>query len=151
MAYTAYFTDAYRTKLAQLMVDLVGSNNADAPDMNLSYFRVGEGGHSGGTPNEADPAMTDIEAQGLGTNGLYFFQKSFVDGDLVDVGGLVQVRMQVDADEGNGPGAGGDPVFYEFGIYDDAGTMLVYGTMDAVPKDDSAPVVLLFSLKLART
>jgi hypothetical protein len=109
--------------------------------MRLSYFRIGEGGHASGTPDTPDPAMTDIEAQGVGTNGLHFFEKAFSLGDVTRAGNITTIVCHLDAGEGNDPGGGhGDPVYYELGVFDENGVLVAYLTFDGETKTSADPL-----------
>jgi hypothetical protein len=141
MASSGTYTDARSAQLASLDADDVGTANAGAPSLRLAYFRIGEGGQTSGTPNTPDPTLTDIEAQGVGTNGLHFFEKAFDPGDVTRSGKITTIVCHLEAGEGNDPGGGhGDPVYYELGIYDDTDTLVAYLTFDGETKTSSDPL-----------
>lgn len=138
MAAQAVFTDAYRAKLADLAADDLG---AGVPDMmRLLNFKVGEGGFvevppaSGNRfPTTPDPALTDLES--VGSPSQFTFTKAIGGANISDDGaGTLTVICRLDSNEagldGQGLLDGTDPHLYEVGIFDEDGTMMVYGTFD---------------------
>lgn len=141
MASSGTYTNAYLEKLALLGDNQVGAGNTDAPLMRLGYFKIGEGGSTGGVPNTPDPALTDVEAQGVGINSLYVFQKALAGGDVTAVAGQLTIVCNIGAAEAPGPGGlGGNPIFYELGVFDEDDTMICYLTFDAEEKVPGIPL-----------
>ena len=113
--------------------------------MRLSFFRVGEGGvqtpGSGVTSpvDPPDPALTNIQAP---SKGVYWFEKALTPGvDVVVSSGLVTLTVTLASGEGESPNGvfpnpGGDPSYSEVGIFDEAGTMVLYFTF---PPEDKGP------------
>jgi len=130
MAVTGVYTNAYRAKLAELANNIVGAANVDAPAMRLGTFRFGEGGYEVilGSPVPKTPSrtLTDIEAQGYGVNALYYWEGTLADGGA----GVLTVACQIPAGDGNDRGDATSPTFYEVGLYDEAGVMMIYVTFD---------------------
>lgn len=127
----AVVSDSFRTKLSAFYAN-------QAVTISLPHhFKIGCGGWvstvSGEQPVDPDPTLTDITA-GTGSytgDSAFFFQKNLVAGsDLFYIAPRrTRIHCFVDVGEGNGPTSGGNaPQYFELGIFDAAGTMLVYST-----------------------
>ena len=122
----------------------------------FGFFRIGEGGfleQAGGSRVPKDPdegngysTLTTIEALiDLGVDpgnlGLRYFQKALTIGDLSiegDTLSTVNVNCVIEQAEGN---ATRDPEFFEIGIYNTAGILMVYGTFPQETKNSLIQVV----------
>ena len=106
----------------------------------FSYFKLGEGGSVEVMPGifepkEPDPSLTDIEAEGFGVNGLFFFQDTFDVGELVDIDATsFRAIARAETTEANDRGDTDPPKFFEVGYFNSDDDMLVYGTYPAVEK-----------------
>lgn len=158
MAATGTYVKIYRNRLADLASD---SLPYAAALLSFATWRIGEGGFHlvGGIkkpepPNDTQTGMDAANSFGVGTNppgytdGGYL-EKAFGAGDVVDDGaGTVTVSCILDATEplldddksllsGN---AGNPPEFFEIGIFDSSGTLVVYCTFDEVVKTSGKQV-----------
>ena len=128
----AIVSDRFREKLARIYVDDTSLGAFSLP----TSFKFGEGGWidpgGGKEPLPPDETLTDVTA---GT-GIYvapsdfIFEKSFVPGtDFTFVSSArAQLRCFVATSEANDDGNGNPPEFFELGIFDATGNMLVYST-----------------------
>ena len=134
MAASGVFTNAYRAKLAQVASNFIPDGNPGKDQLELVNFKVGEGGSTvPPAPDAPDPARTDIEA--ATTMGYLSFTKAIGAANISDDGaGTLTINCILSATEpgldGNGQRSGTDPHLYEVGVFDDAGTMMVYATYD---------------------
>ena len=136
------FTDAGRDALAKSMLGpLVRSPYFETY---FTYFKIGEGGYQlgpGGSkqPKTPEPDRTDLES--VSTPGLYTFQKTLIAGDLtIEVDGTItyaKVRCFVNYGEANDNGFGQYPEFFELGLFDAQGVMLIYATFPGETKNPS--------------
>jgi hypothetical protein len=118
---SAVVTNAWRAQLAQNFL-ISGATTFAKP----SYFRIGEGGSSGGFPVTPSVTATSIVATG---SPLYFFQKSFISSDVTFTGPTrLSIRCFVAASEANLNVSSLPPQFYEVGVFDSNGTLMVYST-----------------------
>lgn len=104
---------------------------AGFPSMDFVYFKIGEGGwlYDGiaKVPKAPSPALTDIEADG--TPGNSFFQKIITTDKVLFIGpSTAKVSCELDLTEGNDNGFGDPPQYFEIGLFDSTGTLLVYAT-----------------------
>lgn len=94
--------------------------------INGGFFRIGQGGHTAGVPDTPDPVRDDID------DTTTFFQKSLAAGDVTYTAPTtLEIAILLDFGEGNG---GGSRTYYELGIYDSSGRLVVYGTFAAQVK-----------------
>ena len=106
----------------------------------VKYFKIGEGGWistgTGRVPKTPDPSKTDIEA--TGAPGDSYFQKDitslFVEYVAPSTG---KVDCFLNLDEGNDNGFAEAPRYFEIGIFDDYGNMLIYVTFPEETKNDT--------------
>lgn len=114
----------------------------------LSYFKIGEGGwinDNGFKVTRApDPSLTDLDCildssrpiglQRYPAAQRYSFQKSFTGGDVsLELAKTVLAECALLTTEGNG----GSGMFWEIGVFDAAGTMIVYATFTEGEYKDS--------------
>ena len=152
---TGVFTDVYRAKFAELGAGVLGASNVDAALSKLSYFKVGEMGHTGVSPDVPDPTLSDIQAStdisaGAGGVGSRFFQKTFGVGDVSYVAGVLTVVCHVDGAEGNAQGADADPTYYELGIFDEHDDMIAYLTYTGQEKPVGEPLMHVVRVRYDR-
>jgi hypothetical protein len=132
---SAVVSNAWRTKLAQMY--------AGAASFSLPVsFKIGEGGwtNPGGGKEPIPPSvtLTDVTASGYAPGSQYVFTKALTGGDLTFTSpSRLQIRCFVAAAEANDDGLGSPPEFFELGVFDGAGTMLVYSTFPIEIKTDS--------------
>jgi hypothetical protein len=137
----AIVCDIFREKLARIYSDDPGLGAFSLP----TTFKFGEGGWddpgSGKEPLPPDSTLLDVTA---GTGAFispsdYIFQKAFVPvSDFTFVApARAQLRCFVDTGEANDDGHGNPPEFFELGIFDAAGNMLVYSTYPLEVKTSS--------------
>jgi len=128
----AVVTNAWRSKIAEIYsggTDAAWDNNG-----RIFKFKMGEGGWTdpggGKEPVPPDPALTDMTASGYPAGSQYVFEKTLTPSDLDFVPALnrLEIRCFVDPTEANDDGGGNPPEFFELGIFDEGGTMLVYST-----------------------
>ena len=131
------YTDAYKAARAVGMAQDPDSGDY-AADHRIDYFKIGEGGSDAGPgsdPVDPDPALTDIEAQGIGVNGLYYFEKDLVEANVVVLSpGVWEITITVASDEANDDGLGANPEFFEIGVFDKDDVMFCYGTFSEYVK-----------------
>jgi hypothetical protein len=128
---SAIVSNGWRAKLAEFYANQ--SVTMSVP----TYFKVGCGGWvstvDGEQPVDPSAILTDITA-GTGSytgDSAFFFQKNLtILTDLFYISPRrCRVHCFVDTGEGNGPTSGGNaPQFFELGLFDASGTMLVYST-----------------------
>lgn len=99
-------------------------------------FAYGEGGFEiiggGRVPKEPNPALTDIEADGI---SLFRFDKNLVPADITFIApSTIEFRCKLEPSEANDNGTGGSPRFFELGLFDDDDNLLVYSTFDEQTK-----------------
>jgi hypothetical protein len=128
----AVVSDIFREKLARIYVDDAGLGAFSLP----FQFKMGEGGWTdpggGKEPLPPDATLTDVTA-GTGmyvSPGDYIFTKALVPAsDFTFVASTrAQIRCLTLTGEANDDGYGNPPEFFELGIFDAAGNMLVYST-----------------------
>jgi len=128
----AVVSDIFREKLARIYSDDAGLGAFSLP----TTFKFGEGGWtdpgSGKEPLPPDPTLLDVTAGVVPflDPDDFIFQKAFVPAaDFTFVASTrAQLRCFVDTGEANDDGHGNPPEFFELGIFDAAGNMLVYST-----------------------
>lgn len=139
MAATGVFTDLYREKYATVAdIGLIAPQTLTS--MKLSYFKIGEGGESGGSPVTPDPSRIDIEAQydqAIYTNPPdapaphdSFFKKSFSASDVSASANILTIICLLSSSEGNNDGQGNSPSYYEVGVFDEDDDMIAYSTFN---------------------
>ncbi len=92
-------------------------------------------------PKAPNPALSDLES--ASTSGLYTFQRSFLDGEIVFQGeteGKIICSIHLDEYEGIDDGTGNTPVFFEGGIFSESDVMLFYFTFNALWNDGSTKI-----------
>lgn len=154
MASTGNHMNAAKEKIADAYANVLGAENVNAERMRLSFFRVGEGGVQ--TPGAGvlapidtpDPTFTNIQAP---AKAVYFFEKALTPGvDVTVVGGLVTITVTVAAGEGEAPNGvfptPGTPTYSEVGIFDEAGTMVLYFTFPPEVKTAGLPWTKTFNI-----
>ena len=127
-AVEAIVTDKFREKLAKIY----------AGDLSFSLpaeFKIGEGGWtdpgSGKEPVPPDPTLLALTA---GTGSYvspsdFIFTKALTGADLTFTApARLEIVCSVTSGEANDDGNGNPPEFFELGIFDGAGDMLVYST-----------------------
>lgn len=123
---TGVFTNDGRVALAKSF-GKVGGN----PWSWASYFRIGMGGWyttpEGRVPKDPDPSLSNLEADG--SPGNIWVQKTLTPADFLFLSpSTMQIRCLLSPMEGNDDGLGNSPRFFEVGIFDDYGTMVIYAT-----------------------
>lgn len=113
-------------------------------DLEPSTFKIGEGGwvDVGGVPTARtpDPSLGDLDC--LENPGRYpvdsrfAFTKALALGRVTVTGNEVTVDCIIDTSEANDDGNGNAPEFWELGVFDGDGDMMLYGTFSAQPKTD---------------
>lgn len=157
MASTGRHTTAAKQKIAQAYANSLGFWNANAERMRLSFFRVGEGGVQ--TPGSGvlspidspDPSLTNIQAP---TKSVYFFEKALEPADVSETSGVVTITVSLASGEGESPNGvfpnpAGNPAYSEVGIFDEAGTLVLYFTFPPEEKTPSSTWTKTFNINLA--
>lgn len=122
----AVVTDIWREKLARIYAGDTSLGGFSVP----ATFKIGEGGWedilSVRQPKVPDPTLTDIEADGVTQ---YFFSKALTAPNLTFTSPTrLQISCIVATSEANVNLGGDPPEFYELGVFDAAGNLLVYST-----------------------
>lgn len=140
-------TDAWRTKVAQAAVGAAAVATA-----HLFVFGCGgwqDDGMGGKEPVPPSKSLTTVTA-GTGVYDHYTFTKHFVSTDLVFLTPTTfEVTCFVTVSESNDDGHGVNPDFYELGIFDAAGTMMVYSTFPKETKDSQTTLRHVIHVDLA--
>ena len=123
----AVVTDAWRSKIA--------ASYAAQPNTieDIDSFKIGEGGWidpgGGKEPIPPDPTFTDLTAPTYPAGSQFVYSGSIGVADLAFTApNRLEIRVFVDSSEANDDGTGNPPEFFELGIFDAGGTMLVYST-----------------------
>lgn len=138
---SAVVTDVFRAKLARIYSDDSGLGAFSLP----ASFKIGEGGWvdpgGGKEPVTPDVTLTALTAgTGIYTSPSdYIFTKAFVPAtDFTFVASSrAQIKCLVTTGEANDDGHGNPPEFFELGLFDAAGNMLVYSTFPIEVKTSS--------------
>lgn len=107
-------------------------------------FKIGEGGwvDVGGvpTPRTPDPSLSDIDCVENPTrypvDSRFSFTKALISGRVTVDANEVTINCIVDTSEANNDGFDNAPEFWELGVFDGEGDMMLYGTFSAQPKTD---------------
>lgn len=114
---------------------------AGYPLMSFAYFKIGEGGWMWDAgvkvPKSPNPGLTDIEADG--SPGNTFVQKSLTTDKVEYIESLAtsKVTCLLDLLEGNDNGYGEPPKYFEIGLFDAQGNMIIYATFPEETKNDA--------------
>jgi hypothetical protein len=134
---SAVVTNAWRTKLAQIYA---GATSFSLP---LS-FKIGEGGwtNPGGGKEPIPPSvvLTALTASTYPASpySQFIFTKALTGGDLTFTSPTrLEINCFVASSEANDDSAGNPPEFFELGVFDGTGTMLVYSTFPIEIKTSS--------------
>lgn len=122
-------TDIWREKIARIYANDDSLGGFSLP----SEFRIGEGGfkEEGGdkVPKDPDPSRTELEAPSLDVEDQFVFSKVLTSSDLSFISPTrVEIRCTVDSGEANEDKVGDNPEFFELGVFDDNGIMILYQT-----------------------
>lgn len=135
----------------------------------IASFKVGEGGWVNtlagktrrdptdpGPSANRGPTLSDLDV--ITNPGDYpadsqgSFSKALAPGDLVISGNTtLEVTCLLTALEFNDDGSGNPPEIYEVGVFDGAGTMVLYGTCPVVVKTPAAPKTFVMTLRAERS
>ena len=120
----------------------------------FASYKVGEGGHQtvGGfeVPKTPDATYTALESEADAdppTGTMYTFTEALAPADLVFDGAgtkTMSISCSMGSTQGNDRGDGGNPTFYEVGVYDNNGVLCLYGTFPGTQK--TAGFTLVFDL-----
>lgn len=132
---SAVVVNAWRSKLAQIYK---GSAAFSLP----TTFKIGEGGwtNPGGGKEPIPPniALINLSAPTYPVGSQFVFTKALTGGDLTFTSSSrLEINCLVSASEANNDGSGNPPEFFELGVFDAAGTMLVYSTFPIEIKTSS--------------
>lgn len=114
------------------------SGLAGYPALSISYFKIGQGGwmldNGFKVPKTPNPALEDIEATG-GTDDTYF-QKALTADKVEFVAPTTsKITCTLDLLEGNDNGLGESPTYFEIGLFDSTGKMVIYATFPEETKN----------------
>lgn len=142
---TGVVTDLGRELFAKSLANVAGFNIARAVTfkMGMGGYLIGPGGLR--IPKTPNPALTDVEATNV--PGDIYFQKTFVPADFLFISpSTMQVRCRLDLGDANDDGLGNAPRYYELGIFDDYGNMLVYATFGEMSKTPTKVITALVQI-----
>jgi len=106
---------------------LIASRYAADTVLLIDKFRIGEGGHDGGSPKEPVTPLanrTDIEADNITK---YYFEGNLDQTDITAVTNQITIRCFIDSAQANLNLASNPPEFFELGVYSGS-TLIAYST-----------------------
>ena len=140
---TQVLTGVVTTKGREVLAKSFGAI-AGYPLCRVHHFVYGEGGWvdlgAGKTPKTPDPALLDVEATGVPGN--YKHSKDLVAADINFLSpSTLEIRCKLNPTEANDDGLGNYPKFFELGVFDENGNMIVYCTFDEQTKTPTKSLI----------